>query len=681
MPQIKQSRAVAIPKMVYMPGQMSKQPPQLIMPQAPPVTYSTEYVRRPPLPEYVRSTYPITAGQYGSHSLHDAATNNLQPLVSQKFIEQHKPDDDPVVRTTISSLSRAMLALKSGIIAEMNWASKFLIKASYELADDFILEKVSGLCEILLTLVSRGIDSLSTKHQDQEDSEAMPNGHATNGDLRTVKRIKLDSQYFEKRKKCSTPKALEAALILRNLCLQPENAKFILRSPLLADILTRGLRLCDTFESLEMKQYCVEICDSIPPTLQINSEDDPLYLTLSHGLDSDDRSLLLSSLRSLSRLSIADENNRLLQDIKPSTIARLIQYLQLDDVELLCALNAFFFQFTTYRINTAALVKNPEIGTLVRRLLGLTMWNAQDKSEAVVISESQQVVPEVTALPPPPEPPHLSEEIIRELLTFQEPERAIHWMRACFEVDKEAAVTQILLWQSYRTLFTPFSLPTQNGTVQVSGKPLLQAADVIKMVGTAFNGAMAMVTNHPSEGQKFIVRGIRCRRFPVAPSGKKYVTCQWITESSDGKLCSLPYATAKDMYAHVIEKHVRVSEGSLSCAWKDCKKYIPQDDLQHRKIAAHLKIHVSDYFEAKKPAVSVKTSKINIANQVTAQDEKGEPKGVALTASLTLRNIAKADHNLFQSAGRITAERDLLLNISLNPVLAPQAGEVLSALR
>lgn len=684
--QQKQSRAVNIAKVPTIPNvqnvqnvpnQPYQQLPTLMVPQLPPVTHSVEYVRQQPPPEYVRAMYPITAAQYGSHSLHDVVTNNLQPLVSQNFLEQHMPASEDFPRTTLSSLSRAALALKSGIREEMEWASKYLIKATYELADDFLLEKVGGLIETLLSLISRGITSLS---DDSSVDVTNSSEHLTNGDSRPSKRLKLHPAYFERRKKCQIPKALEAALILRNLCLQPENAKFLLRLPILTDIISRGLQLPDVSESLEMKQYCIEICDAVPATLHVNSEDDPFYLILIRGLESDDRSMLLSSLRALSRLSVADEHNRLLQEIRPTTVTRLIRFLQLNDVELLHALTGFFFQFTTYKTNTAALVKNPEIATLMRRLLGLTMWNAQFAPRDIVISDAKSI--EVAPVSPPPqEPPQLSEDIVRELLTFQEPERAIHWMRACFEEDKDQSVTQILLWQSYRALFTPYSLPTQNGSVQVSGKPLLQAADVIKMVSNAFAGATAMVTNHASEGQKFIIRGIKCRRYPIAPSGRKYALCQWVTDNSSASLCATPFATSKDMYAHVISKHVQGSEGSITCQWKGCVNPCSEEDSTRRRIAAHLKIHVSDHFDNKKSQRSSNGTKISVVNQITTRDDKGEPKGMALTASLCLRNIARANRNMFDIAGKSIAEHDLLLNITLNPVIAPQASEILSSLR
>lgn len=656
-------------------------PAQMLTVPMAPVTQSAEYFRPPPESEYVRPLYPITAGQFGSNTLHDNETNHLQPLVTRAFIEQHKPVESFEGRITLSSLNRATLSLKSGMASEMDWAVKLLTRASYDLANDFILERVTGLAETLLFMVQTGLATLAAERDGRAPGEPQfPNGE--DGD-RVIKRVKSTHDHFRHTERGGqAARPLEAALILRNLTMQPENAKYIGRLPVTLDILRQGLSLEEAAHTMELRQYCIELSEAIVPFILITSEEDPLYMTLVELLRSDDRNELLLGLRALSRLSVADEHNRLLQDINSPVVSRLIQYLQLEDEELLHALTAFFFQFTTYQANTASLARNAEAPTLLRRLNGLTMWNAQERTEQLQLTDSRTIVRPET--PPPANPPQLSDEIVRELLTFQEPERAIHWMRACFEEDREQSVTQILLWQSYRTLFTPYSQPQQNGSVVVSGKPLLQAADVIKMVGNAFNGATAMVVNHPTEGQKFIVRGIRCRESPLAPSGKRYTTCQWIADAETKAPCAAPFANEKDLHTHVMEKHLKAQEGKpLLCCWQGCSKFAPGGEVDRKVIAVHLRLHTSDAFPKKEGVRTIHGTKISITNEHTQQDEKGEPKGIALTAALTLRNILRANTTILASESLSVSQLkgDLLNHLTLNPVVAQQAGEVLAAMK
>lgn len=591
----------------------------------------------------------MTAGQFGSQTLHDQAANNIQPLVSRSFITQHTVVLDTDPRTSPASLSRATLALKSGLESEVSWATKHLVRASYELADDLVLEKIGGLTEALLCSIHEGIIELT---------EANANRLRKQGPSSKRRRLQFVQSKF-----LST--SLEAALVLRNVAMQPDNAKFVARLPITSTILLAGLSLPVNRDCLEMRQQCIEICDSLLPSLTFVSEEDPLYRKLASLLHSEERSELLLGLRAMTRCSISDEHNRLVQDIEQSSIARMILYLHLEDRELLLALISFFFQYTTYSANIKALSASGTSINLIRRLSALMMWQAEYKVEEILVATADGS----PKAPIPTTPPQLPDDIVRELLTFPEPDRAIHWMRACFEEDKEQSVTQILLWQSYRTLFTPFSLPSQVGQVMTQGKPLLQAADVIKMVGNAFTGATAMVVKSPTEGQKFIIRGIKCREFPKTPSGKSYVACKWL-DATNSTVCSAPFASPKDLYQHLIAKHVKTATGPIQCGWSGCHRFPAPGETNLRKVANHLRVHLpEDMTKISQEPAAPKNTYINVSSDKTATDEKGEAKGLALTAALTLRNILRSEPELLETSGisGVQFDSDLLGITTENP--------------
>ena len=613
---------------------------------------SLEYIRPQKPPAFVRAAYTATAGQYNSNSLHDNNTNTIHPQIARSYLDQHKEADESGPSTSPASLGRAALALKSGIDSEMTWATSHLIKASYELADDLILEKIGGLTEVLLASMQDGI-KLAQVPDAVLGNRKRSFARASEGDIPLS--------------------ALASALVLRNVTLQTENAKFVARLPTAQDILFSGLSLFDNADLLEMRQYCVEICDALLPYLTIQTEDEMLYAVLVEFLASDDRSEILLALRALARFSLTDDKNTLLQDIDQHVISRLIIYTQLEDREMLLAVVSFFFQYTTYKANLVALTKNEDLPLLLKRLNGLMTWQAESQNEEILVVKAQEAQ-KVTV---PTVPPPLPDEIVRELLTFPEPDRAIHWMRACFEEDKEQSVTQILLWQSYRTLFTPFSLPSHSGQAFIQGKPLLQAADVIKMVGNAFTGATAMVVNSPTEGQKFIIRGIKCREQPLTPSGKSYVSCKW---TENGSCCSAPFATEKDLYGHLLEKHIPANSSPYMCRWAGCRKISSPGEEDRRKVANHLRVHLPDKSDDSAAKSGSKNVYINVANERTARTDKGEARGLASTAALTLRNIATTEPEVFDNFSISTDcfDTDLLRHATLNPSLTAQAVEILA---
>lgn len=237
-------------------------------------------------------------------------------------------------------------------------------------------------------------------------------------------------------------------------------------------------------------------------------------------------------------------------------------------------------------------------------------------------------------------------------------------MRCCFEEDPDADITQIALWQSYQSRFTEY-VP--------KGRPLLAAADFIKNVSVAFSNASAMVIPVPPNSQKFIIKGIKPRSTPLSPKGVEYLACKW-TVNPDHPLaagvggtgytrCPAMLPTAGDLFSHILDVHLSppapgTSARPLVCAWADCTRFPPPGDLDRRRVIGHVRTHMPDppnvkAFNANQLPTQPHTrrlfdpadlpqNKLLIRTSRTAVDECGDAAGVALTAALVLRNIARA---------------------------------------
>lgn len=257
-------------------------------------------------------------------------------------------------------------------------------------------------------------------------------------------------------------------------------------------------------------------------------------------------------------------------------------------------------------------------------------------------------------------------------------------MRTCFTPDSECDITQIALWQSYQARFTPY----------VNIRPLLAAADFIKNVSVAFSTASAMVIPVPPNSQKFIIKGIKPRLTPLSPKGVEYLACQW-TVSADqhpenimGR-CQAMLPSPQDLFAHILDVHLAPPPPgeklnmTVCCLWAECHRFPPPGSSDRRSVIAHVRTHMPDSPNTKRsraPSTSTSTdskpdAKISkdstvtgtpvdnpvnttisknpeeylppsetlvLKKQVTTVDERGDAAGVALTAALVLRNIARA---------------------------------------
>ena len=142
--------------------------------------------------------------------------------------------------------------------------------------------------------------------------------------------------------------------------------------------------------------------------------------------------------------------------------------------------------------------------------------------------------------------PDLPGDLLSQIIQYREPERSAHWLRACFEADKDSDITQVTLWNAYKALFTEYSDRYQN--------PLLVAAEFIKNVSSTFPTATAQIQTINGI-QKFIVEGMRPRQFPVDMKGRPYTRCYW-KAPNEAKPCEFLSLDMLNMLEHIMTSHI-----------------------------------------------------------------------------------------------------------------------------
>ncbi|KAI9714161.1 MAG: hypothetical protein M1812_006489 [Candelaria pacifica] len=548
---------------------------------------------------------------------------------------------------------RTLLALRSGIPDEQDYALHHLVKISHERGDKFKFDAFPGLAEGLIEKLLE-ISSLfydvewEISYQDDgsmHGTHTLDGLHGTEDILQRILALQevqprdgLETEEFSHK----LTKINEAGLVLRNMAMLEENAEHLSNMFPLRDFLCISLHLPDIPAVVELKHYALDIAEQLTKYLSLDPED-ALYGTLLAQLESTDRGIILTALRAISRISMNLEENNRLERVPISVIQIINDYTLLDDEELVHACLDFLYQFTAVVENVEMLVNEMEFFNLcglVNQLVRLLQHGAK-KEEKISMIKRPVKAPAATHMP------RIPGDLVEQLLQFDEPERSANWLRSCFEEDCSSEITQIALWQAYQTQFAERSSPAH---------PLLAAAEFIKNVSSTFSGANAQVL--PGPVNKFIIKGIRYRHTPKDLNGRLYLRCHW--RITDDKVCGDFLSEAKTLHEHLLLSHLHipkdengkwdtsVKEGrTYNCRWTGCTRYPGEHNAWD--VGYHIKQHLPDknallhQSRNKTPGPGL-LQDAELMTHVwynTAVDERGDAAGLPLTAALVLRNLAR----------------------------------------
>ncbi|KAI1000521.1 hypothetical protein K3495_g7672 [Podosphaera aphanis] len=556
---------------------------------------------------------------------------------------------------------RCLCALRSGILAEQDYALHHLVKISMERGDKYRFEGfpglVEGLIEKLLEVSSLFYDvRWQIKYTDDNNtSQSCLNGIDGTPDIidkiSKLPKILVDDNIYTSEFSDAMLQINEAALTLRNMVMLEENALYISDIAILRDFLSIALNLPDVDCVVELKHYALDIAEQTTKYLHLG-EDDPLYISLLNQVHSEDRGAILTALRAISRISMNLEENNLLRGVQIEIIQRILDWILLEDEDLISTCLDFLYQYTAVVENLGSLLSGGYVEPLVNQLIRLLLYDAKTVETEIFMGQDHR-------LPAPNTIPPLPQELFAQLAQMDEPDRSSVWLRCLFEEDVTESITQIALWQAYQSCFA--------STAQESGVPLLPAAEFIKNVSTTFaDKAAAQV--QAGAVQKFIIKGIRYRSVPVDRNGEEFRKCLWRKQGEgDYTLCGQYFLSPQSMYEHILTAHLSATKAEngqfqnfedkhFTCSWGKCQRFQSQPATKMLQIATHIKVHLPPRASVstagtdpkierltKRPRLSyiIPAEKKIIKYQVTAVDERQEAAGIPLTAALILRNLVR----------------------------------------
>ena len=325
---------------------------------------------------------------------------------------------------------RALFALQSGEPAEIRYALHHLVKISHERGDKYMFEQFPGLAEALLEHVLR-VSSLffdikwKLSYEDeiaQEDDTL----NALNGTpnimpkLRALRPLPIVDGLQPENFANTLSNVNEAALVLRNMVMMEHNASYLVRRPLLRDLLVIILTLPDRPVLTELRHYGLDIAEQITKYFALRP-DDPLYMALLAQLKSEDRGAVVTSLRALSRIALNyDSTPNRLANVPVAALERITEWLLVDDDELRSACLDFLYQYTAITDNVEHMLKNLDMEGVVGQLVRLLMHGAQAQKEREERRTVGSIAPNTATTPP-----KLSPKIIETLIATIPDEREL----------------------------------------------------------------------------------------------------------------------------------------------------------------------------------------------------------------------------------------------------------------
>ncbi|KAI1325063.1 hypothetical protein F5Y16DRAFT_281339 [Xylariaceae sp. FL0255] len=561
--------------------------------------------------------------------------------------------------------TRCLQSLRSGIPAEQAFALNHLVKISFERGDKYKFESFLGLAE---GLIEKGLEVGSlfynvdwqisyTGEQDPSNPDMLDGLEGTQDLLERIRKLspKVVLDHLQPAELADRMlRITEAILTLRNMLMLVENALYMADVYPLKDLLCIILHLPNLETLVEIKHFALDMAEQLTPWLMLESND-PLYRTLLAQLDSPDRGIVLTALRAVSRISMNLEATNKLQDVPPLVLQNIMNWLLLNDEELMDACLDFLYQYTAVVANVESLLTAVNMENVVPHLVRLLAHGAKRVKEERVL-EPEKKAPCTEDVPPLPADLH------EKLTNTGEPDRCFSWLQSLFEEDAESHITQIAIWQAYQGSFGALASGVRN---------TLSAADFIRNVSHVFVNARAQIIRGPGEVQRFIIEGIRARTAPIHFETKEeYTRCQWqLVKGTFAKRCNQFFLNGEQMWHHVVSAHLNVPIGEggkiqnrevvVSCDWQDCKKYPVPTSLKLDEFTRHIKTHVpssqkrsaQDGLEIaakrqrKAYITPAKNMNLTWEQTVITRDERNpkieQAAGIPLSAVLVLRNIAR----------------------------------------
>ncbi|KAI9591856.1 hypothetical protein BDF19DRAFT_453695 [Syncephalis fuscata] len=513
------------------------------------------------------------------------------------------------------SQSRLLLAMRSRLPNEIDWAFNTLIRLSHHEALD--ISNIPELLDTMLNLVP----------------QLIPSQHNVAGI------VQKDVIILEE-----TERILQVLHIIRNLSFLGANKSVLAFNSRCKELLRAGIALPPTVSNVEIRQYCLDTVENISTRMILRSSQDALYLLLQEELFGADRQGILTAIRALTRLAMNEQNLRALADINERILRRVWELVLVPDEELVATMLDYLYQYTSVFEDLALRLPRAMEGSAVRRLVQLLTWMPPAEQRAALIREQQKRTADQPASSQHATATSTNAATVATSATtntatatstaqLDMTKLVPNWLRKAYITDAAATIGLAEIYFEYQSAFKAIG-PLLSATEFATTEELAQAA-----------------TEAPTEDTD-------------VPMTDVSSLCQWHD-------CTESITDADLLTQHVHTTHVQTQpnsnkngeEGeqqlapsaSVTCHWLTCTRSFSPPNA-HRKLMAHTAIHTAQVDTTNGGSSSGSHQRTDTNDKETGATSTVKPAnppvvvepelvGVPLTASLILRNLARHSEN------------------------------------
>ncbi|CAJ0747774.1 21586_t:CDS:2 [Entrophospora sp. SA101] len=529
-------------------------------------------------------------------------------------------------------LNRILLALKSQLANEIDWALDTLLKVSIDQMIKFKLDKIPELLDIFLTHLSNFYTQVTDLYE--------ANQHSTESTV--------DDYFNDLNNYLHLQRATQIFLILRNLSFYNYNAELMSFNKLVQKFVMEALTLPAFLKFPQIRIYCIEIIKSMSHIIKLNSSEDELLVVLRRLIFSDDIALVIHSITAMSCLAGNEQNSEFIKDVDSRAVQHLVNLLLIDDDEELSKAVLELLYYLSTSEETASRMVEYAPGNLVRLLIGYLRHGSS------VESQIHERIPPIERRPP---------QLHGDFESLIEP------LRTAYEESPFDGVLQTDIWFAYRDQF------------QNSQCPMMPAAEVIKLVNRVFPDSSAIMVTASDGSYKYMIQGIR----PILSKDEiqqdnplyncKWADCQEASFEDESKLME-----------HLVIEHLSERK-QYTCNWLNCNRFSSGTE-NITTVIAHLKTHFPIQPEdedskkhKRRPDIVNKYGRNNgiyTYKTYVKSDNIGDAIGIPLLASLVLRNLSLSSANLQHF---VAYEKDLAEMLTSCVALSKNLAETLSNMR